>query len=129
MLILRSFLSLLAGYLSMAAVVGIVTAVLMKLVPEWVGATGNPRLGYAFVNLGYSLLAAMLGGYVTAWVANRNPLIHVLILALVVLLLAGLSAIQERGRQPVWYQLLLVALMPIGVFLGGLVRLRVMGIQ
>jgi hypothetical protein len=33
-------------------VVMIVTALLMRLVPEWVGAEGKPRPAYAFVNLG-----------------------------------------------------------------------------
>jgi len=39
-----------------------------------------------------------------------------------------LSALQSRGKQPVWYQLALVAITPIGVLAGGLVRLRVLGI-
>jgi hypothetical protein len=46
----------------------------------------------------------------------------------VVLAMAALSALQERGKQPIWYALTLLALMPIGVLAGGLVRLRVLGI-
>jgi len=46
----------------------------------------------------------------------------VLALALVVLALSALSALQSRGKQPVWYQLALVAITPIGVLAGGLVR-------
>lgn len=128
MLILRAFLALLAGFLTMAIMVGVATAVLMKRVPEWVGAPGHPRAGYIFVNLGYSFAAAMAGGYVTAWISRDNPLIHALALALIVLMLAALSALQQRGQQPIWYQLTLLALTPAGVFLGGLLRLRVMGI-
>jgi hypothetical protein len=128
MLILRTFLALLAGFVAMAALVGVATAVLMKLVPEWVGQEGSPRAGYIFVNLGYSFATAMVGGYVTAWLAQNNPMIHVLALALIVLLLAALSALQQRGLQPVWYQLLLVAITPFGVFLGGLLRLKITGI-
>jgi hypothetical protein len=112
----------------MALMVGVATAVLMKRVPEWVGAPGHPRAGYIFVNLGYSFASAMAGGYVTAWIAKDNPLIHALALALIVLLLSALSAIQQRGQQPIWYQLTLVALTPAGVFLGGLLRIRLMGI-
>jgi hypothetical protein len=52
----------------------------------------------------------------------------VLALALIVLLLAALSAMQSRGMQPIWYQLMLVAITPLGVLAGGLVRLRVLGI-
>ena len=79
----------------------------------------KPNPGYVFVNLGYSFLAAAAGGYVTAWIAQNNPLIHVLALGIIVLLVAALSALQQRGQQPVWYVLTLVALTPLGVFAGG----------
>ena len=128
MLILHAFLALLAGFLSMAIAVAVITALLMKLAPAWVGTTGHPRPGYVVVNLIFSFAAAMLGGYVTAWMAQSNPLIQTLALALIVLLLAALSAMQQRGLQPIWYQLLLVAITPAGVFVGGMLRLRVMGI-
>jgi hypothetical protein len=36
--------------------------------------------------------------------------------------------LQSKGEQPIWYQLTLVALTPLGVLAGGLVRLRVLGI-
>jgi len=65
---------------------------------------------------------------VTAWLAKGNPLIHVLALALIVLLLSALSALQMRGQQPIWYQLALIALTPAGILVGGLIRLKVMGI-
>jgi hypothetical protein len=65
---------------------------------------------------------------VTAWVAAANPMYHVMALGIIVLALAALSALQARGKQPVWYQLTLVALTPMGVLAGGLVRLRVLGI-
>jgi len=124
----HAFLALLAGFATMAGLVIICTAVLGRLTPEWVGEEGNPRPGYAFVNLGYSFLAAAAGGYVTAWASPVNPLIHVLVLGIVVLAMSALSALQSKGKQPVWYALTLLALMPLGVLAGGLVRLRVMGI-
>ena len=128
MVILHAFLALLAGYATFAALVIALTALLAHMVPSWVGSEGKPQLGYVFVNLGYSFLAAAAGGYVTAWVAAANPLIHVLALGMVVLALAALSAMQSRGKQPIWYALALVAISPIGVLAGGLVRLRVLGI-
>ena len=128
MLILRAFLALLAGFLTMAALVAAVTVALSRLAPSWVGEAGNPRPGYIAVNLAYSFAAAAAGGYVTAWAAQSNPLIHVLALALIVLLLSALSALQTRGRQPIVYQLALVALTPAGVFLGGFLRLHWLGV-
>jgi hypothetical protein len=125
---LHAFLALAAGFLTMAVLVAALTALLMRLVPSWVGEEGKPEPAYIFVNLGYSFLAAAAGGYVTAWLAAANPLYHVLALGIIVLALAALSAMQAKGKQPIWYQLALVALTPVGVLAGGLVRLRVLGI-
>ena len=112
----------------MALLVIVLTALLTRMVPSWTGAEGKLPPGYAFVNLGNSFLAAAAGGYVTAWTAVANPLIHVLALGIVVLALAALSVLQLRGKQPVWYALALVAISPVGVLAGGLVWLRVVGI-
>jgi hypothetical protein len=128
MVTLHAFLALAAGFATMAALVAALTALLVWLTPSWVGDEEKPRPGYIFVNLGYSFLAAAAGGYVTAWVAAANPMYHVMALGIIVLALAALSALQARGKQPVWYQLTLVALTPMGVLAGGLVRLRVLGI-
>ena len=128
MVALHAFFALLGGFATMAALVAVITALLQKLTPGWVSEKGTPKPGYIFVNLGYSFLAAAAGGYVTAWIAAHNPLVHVLALAITALLLAALSALQQRGEQPVWYMLALVAFTPSGVFAGGLVRLRVLGI-
>ena len=128
MVVLHAFLALVGGFAPMVVLVAVITVLLKKLTPGWAEGAETSRPGYIFVNLGYSFLAAAAGGYVTAWVAGHNPLVHVLALAITVLLLAALSALQQRGKQPVWYVLTLVALTPLGVLAGGMVRLRVTGI-
>ena len=128
MVVLHAFLALVAGFATMAILIAVVTILLRRLTPDWVDAAGVRNPGYVFVNLGYTFVAAAAGGYVTAWIAQQNPLIHVLALALAVLLLSALSALQQRGQHPVWYLLALVALAPAGVLVGGLIRLRVLGI-
>jgi hypothetical protein len=125
---LHAFLALLAGFATMAGLVVALTTLLTRLAPAWAGVETKLEPGYAFVNLGYSFLSAAAGGYVTAWASDANPLVHLLALAIIVLAIAALSAMQARGKQPVWYALTLLALMPMGVFAGGLVRLRVLGI-
>jgi hypothetical protein len=125
--ILHAFLALAAGFATMVVLVGGLTAVLARLTPGWVRGD-DAQMGYIFVNLFYSFFAAAAGGYVTALVGRENPLYHVLALGMVVLALAALSALQARGKQPIWYQLLLVALTPMGVLAGGLLRLKVLGI-
>ena len=128
MVVLHAFFALVGGFATISALVVVITALLQKLAPGWAGETGNPGFGYVFVNLGYSFLAAAAGGYVTAWIAQHNPLVHVLALAITVLLLAALSALEQRGKQPVGYMLALVAMTPLGVLAGGIVRLRVLGV-
>ena len=130
MVILRAFLALLAGVAVMTLLVGVLTAQVTRLAPSWTGKEGKLPPGYAFVNLGCAFLSAAAGGYVTAWVAGTNPLVHVLALGVVVLALAALSTMQARAtQQPIWYKLALVGISPVGVLAGGLVRLRVLGIM
>jgi hypothetical protein len=140
--ILHAFLALVSGFVVTLALVTTLSALIARLVPSWAESESKlqsgfplddlrsqPRgSGYAIVNLGTAFLSAAAGGYVTAWAATANPLIHVLALALVLLALSALSVLQSRGKQPVWYQLALVAITPVGVLAGGLVRLRMLGI-
>ena len=128
MVIAHVFFALLCGFLVIAALMAAVTVLLKWLTPSWAADEGRPSAGYAFVNLGTSFLAAAAGGYVTAWLAAANPLYPVLTLGIVVLALAALSALQAKGKRAIAYELALVALTPIGVLAGGLVRLRVLGI-
>ena len=126
--VMHAFLALLAGFATMAIVVIVVTAVLQKSVPGWVGTEARPRPAYVTVNLGYSFLAAAAGGYVAAWIASHSPLRAVLALSIIVLVLGAISALQSKGRQPLWYQMALLIITSMGVVAGGLVRLRVVGI-
>jgi len=128
LVVVHAFLALIAGFLTMVILVGIATALLVKFASGFVGPQGRPHHTYIAFNLVYSFLAAAVGGYITTWIANQNPLSHALVLALVVLLLSALSAIQQRGRQPIAYQLTLLALTPVGVILGAVLRLKLTGI-
>jgi len=124
----HAFLSMLAGFAVMVAIVLIATAFLRRIAPEWIEPQHKARPAHVFVNLGYSFLAGAGGGYVTAWAAGLSPLPDVLGLAIIVLVLAAISALQGRRQQPVWYQMMLAVIAPLGVIAGGLVRLRVVGV-
>ena len=71
------------------------------------------------MNLAYSLLAALTGGYVAAWIAARQRLQHAIALAALVLVLSVVSAIAFGNRQPRFYQVALAVLMPAAVVGGG----------
>lgn len=128
MVILRTFLALVSGFATVVLLDAVLTEVLRRLAPDW--TTEGEKLGPAPMSarLGSSFLSGAAGGYVTAWLASSNPLVHVLVLGIVVLGLTGLNALQMRGKQPVRYALAVVALTPLGVLTGGLVWLRVTGI-
>lgn len=128
MVVLHAFFALAAGFATTAILVTLMAVLLQRLVPDWTDTSGPPTAGYTFVNLGWTFVAAGAGGYITAWTAENNPLVHVLALAISVLLLAALSALQQRGKLPIWYLLALVAITPIGAFVGGLLRIRVLGV-
>jgi len=100
--ILHAFLALLAGFATMALTVIIVTALLARLAPDWVGEEGKPRPAYAFVNLGYSFLAAAGGGYVTAWASAANPQIHVLVRIAIAGQAARLVRADAAGADAAW---------------------------
>lgn len=126
MVILRAFLALLAGFATLTLLVMAMTVLLARLAPSW--TVGSPRRGYIFVTLSYSYLAAAAGGYVTAWIAAAHPLEHVLMLGIVVLLLSAAAALRSKDQYPTLYQLMLIAIMPLGALAGGLLRLRVLGL-
>jgi hypothetical protein len=138
---MHAFLALCSGFATVAVLSLILTVLIAKLVPSWAeepsSTTATPAgestsqrrsPGGIFVNLGASFLSAAAGGYVASWVAQANPLIHVLALGIIVLVLAALSALQSKGKQPVWYLLAQVVISPVGVLAGGLLRLRLQGI-
>jgi hypothetical protein len=128
MVIMRAFLALVAGFAAITVLGLLNHSVLGRYARDWTAQEGRPGPGSAFVQIGSAFLISAAGGYFTAWIARGNPLVHVLALGLVVLALSALSALQAKGKQPVWFQLALLAIAPLGVLAGGLIRLRVLGI-
>jgi hypothetical protein len=125
---LRAFSALFAGFVAAAVLQLVLAALFRRSAPDWDDAERTPGSGVLIVHLGGAFLAAAAGGYVTAWGATGNPLAFVLALSVVLLVLSGLSVLQERGNQPVWFLLAQVALSPLGAVVGGLVRLRATGV-
>jgi len=123
----HSFVALLAGLAATVALQAALAALVRRVAPGWSGKAGAATAGPAFVSLGSAFLAGAAGGFTTAWAAELNPLGHVMVLAIGVLLLAGVSAVQQRGKQSLAVLLTLVALTPLGVLAGGLMRLKMWG--
>lgn len=129
---IRSVLSVVAGFAVMTVcVMGFTLAAMVVLYPgRPLDAPIDPSGAWIAVNLAYSLLAAVAGGWVTAKIATRARMGHAGALALVVLAmsvvgrLAGESA---SGAQPGWYPVVVTAVGIGGVLIGGYLAARASG--
>jgi len=122
--ILRSVLAVLGGFLTMAIVVMMFTGALKMLLPSWFPADGAPTGSYLIVNVAYSFVAALAGGYVAAKLFAQLPMQHAIALGAFVLVMSIISAMYYKARQPRWYQMLLAVVMPLAVVLGSYIRTR-----
>jgi hypothetical protein len=125
----HSFLAILAGFAIIAVLATIASSAIEKSLPRFAGDPEHPRRRYLLVNLAYSAAFAVAGGFVTAAIANDDPLRTTFVLAIVVLFLSGLSAIQMRGKQPIAYQMALIVLTPVAALAGGLMRMHAVGFR
>ena len=128
MVIVHAFLALAGGLALLLLLAALFDRLVKWLAPDWAADGVRPDAGLMAANLGWSFLAGAAGGYLTAWLGASNPLYQALVLAIIVLALGALSAMQARGKQPVGYALALVAVSPVGVVAGALIRLRVLGV-
>lgn len=127
MKILHSFLAIGGGFLTLAVLVALSTILVKRLAPRLVD-NSQPQLIYKLYNLATSAVFGMAAGYITACIGHDNPLVYTLALALIVLLLSALAALQLRGTVPAAYQLTLTILTPLAVLSGGILRLKQLGI-
>jgi hypothetical protein len=124
---LRSIAAVIVGYFAMGIPIFVTTAVHMVTVfgkfPER-GAHMNLPLSFGIVNLLYSTLYAVFGGYVCAAIAKQNRLKHGLVLAGLVFVLSLLSVYIDRGQQPLWYQAMLVLMGAPATAMGAWIRAK-----
>jgi hypothetical protein len=116
---MRSVAAVLAGFVAMAALVMVATLAVAALLPTEVGDA--PGALYLVVNLAYSALAAVVGGWVAARLACAGASRSVLTLALLVGAAGVWSALGAPPQvgQPSWYPWALTLLGPAGVLGGG----------
>jgi hypothetical protein len=128
MQIVHSFLAILAGFILIVGLTGFATILLRRLAPSLASVDAHPDALAMAVNIGIALIFSMLGGYITARYSRGNPVAHAFMLALVVLLLNAVSGVQMKGRQPVYYLMILMIIPPLAVLAGGFLRLHQLGV-
>lgn len=123
----RSILAILAGYLTMLVGVSGALALAAVVVLGELPTEPKPFDGPAYflwIELVISLLAAIAGGYVCAFVARTRERTHVLVLAGVMVVLGAITVLTDEGLKPLWSSLAVPVVGLVGVWIGGGLRLR-----
>lgn len=124
MLILRSIVAVIAGFATVVLLSILIDEIMhiTGIIPR--GAMWDPA--HNALALLYRCVAAVAGGYVAAWLAPRNPMRHVIILAVIGTLLAilGVVATAGKGWGPSWYPIALAVTAFPTTWLGGWLRTR-----
>ena len=108
MSIWRSALSILGAFFVVVVLVGLATALSSNLMLGGMGPDVEITVAYLVVNLAYSVLIAVIGGYIAATVSDHSPLGHAAGLAGFMMVLGLFSwLVINRGDpapgQPSWY--------------------------
>ena len=124
---MRSAVAVLAGFISVA-VLSLATDQILHVLhvyPPWEEPMWDPMLN--LLALTYRTVYTAAGGYITAALAPREPMRHVVILACIgtVFGVAGaIAAISMADLGPNWYPILLAVTGFPAVWAGGALRLR-----
>ena len=121
--LIRSVLSVAGAFFVVALLVGLATALAVEFMLEATGPDAEPTTWFLVVNLSYSVLFAIVGGYVAATVSDHSPLGHAAALSVFMMLLGLASWLLNGGQpapgQPGWYPLVIALLVPPTAVLGG----------
>jgi len=127
---IRSILAVLAGIAALTitsfAIEAIANPLLMWMFPQALPneaalAVNQPARLFLYT---YSTLCIACGGYVTAWVARRSPIAHVLAMGVIQvgLTVLAMRAFPEKGSLQLW--VVTMAITIPAAWLGGFLRTR-----
>ena len=126
--IIRSVLSVAGAFFVVAVLVGLTTTLAAELMLGSTGPGAEPTPPFLLVNLLYSVLFAVVGGYVAATVSDHSPLGHAAALSVFMMLLGLASWLIDGGQpvsgQPDWYPWVITLLVPPTAVLGGILVTR-----
>jgi uncharacterized membrane protein (DUF441 family) len=120
---LRSLLAIGAGFAVFALVVGVLTPVATRRFG--VENFQSFSMALLFATLAYSVVAAAVAGYLTAYIAGQRELPHAAALGMLIIGM-GFVSMREHGlKQPGWYEATIAGCGPMAALFGaGLRRLR-----
>lgn len=106
MRVVRSAAGILAGF-------GIFYAA-VRMLPEESGLLLNVTL---------TIIAALAGGYATAWIAGAHEFPHVAAVGMMMVGMGVISMRQEGAVQPGWHQISIAGCGPVSAMIGAAIRL------
>jgi H+/Cl- antiporter ClcA len=122
----RSMGAVLLGFFAVAILSLATDQVLhvLKVYPPWGEPMYSPGLN--LLALAYRIVYTILGGYIAARLAPRNPMRHVLVLAIIGLIMgiSGVIATSGLDLGPRWYPIALAATALPCTLLGGVLHRR-----
>ena len=117
---LQSLAAILAGFGIIALVIGVMTPVVTRAFGvESFQSFSIPAL---MATLGYSVIAAVVGGYITAWIAGRRELPHAAGLGLLMIAMSVMSMRQHGEVRPGWFETTVAGCGPIAALFGAALR-------
>ena len=117
---MRSVVSIAVGMLIAVLIVGGATRYSLPLNDDPSTALRSP---HAWIAVGYSIIAAAVGGFVCAWIADRAQVQHATVLGVLLVITAIVLMQMQWWRQPRWYQFAMAGCAPLSVLIGAHARL------
>ena len=123
--ILQSVAAVIAGCVAIAITSFAANFAIGRIVPDFfVPGVSLSNSVVLVLILAYSIAFSGLGGYVTAWLAARSPMSHVIALTIVQLGGGIVAATQAGGALPRWFAVAVVILPAPAILFGGALKTR-----
>jgi hypothetical protein len=76
-----------------------------------------------FLSMGWTVVAAVLGGYIAARIAGAHEFPHAAAVGMLMIAMSVLSMREEGVSRPGWYQITIAGCGPISALIGAAIRL------
>jgi hypothetical protein len=97
---------------------------IVRMLSAFAGSMSNTAPGnYLLLSLTLTVVAAVLGGYVTARIAGAHEFPHAAAVGLLIIAMGFISMREEGAARPDWYQITLAGCGPISAMIGAAIRL------
>jgi len=85
--------------------------------------TGTAPGNYLFLSVGWTVVAAILGGYIAARIAGAHEFPHAAAVGMLMIAMSVLSMRNEGVSRPGWYQITIAGCGPISALIGAAIRM------